>query len=201
MTEAAVVSGANRPWQWPILVGGFLAVAIPLALAPSLYPEFSSSDFVGYALRVTARVAGALFLLAYIARPLVQLFGVGRSLVLHRRYLGLAAAIAHTIHFAYLVVLFTGLGEWPDPITLVFGGFAFLLFWAMALTSNAASVRALGARWKTLHRTGMHYIWLIFLQTWAGRISEDPIYLAITLAFLLAALLRLQAWRVSRRSR
>lgn len=199
MAEAVVSQKRSVPWKWPILIGGVLAVALPLAVAPSVYPEFTSADFVGYALRVTARVAGALFLLAYIARPLVQLYGVGSSLVRHRRYLGIAAAIAHTVHAAYLVVLFRALGEWPDLITLVFGGFAFVLFWAMALTSNDAAMRALGSRWKTLHRTGIHYIWFIFLQTWAGRVTGEPIYVAITLAFVLAAVLRFRAWRVTRR--
>lgn len=58
------------------------------------------------ALRVSARLAFIAFLLAYVARPWHELTGRGRWLILYRRYFGLAAALVHTVHFAYIVALF-----------------------------------------------------------------------------------------------
>ena len=56
----------------------------------------------------------------------------------------------------------------------------------MALTSNRASQRRLGANWARLHRFAMHYLWLIFMQAFAGvAIAEgDPLYIAIAAARL-----------------
>ena len=54
-------------------------------------------------LRVTARLAFAAFLVAYAARPILQLTGVGRRLVSNRRFFGLSAALSQTVHLAYVV--------------------------------------------------------------------------------------------------
>jgi len=42
----------------------------------------------------------------------------------------------------------------------------------LAPTSNDASMRLLGLWGKRLHRTGIHYIWLIFLASYAIRILD-----------------------------
>lgn len=180
------------------------ALALAGSLAAGAY-QFQGIDYLGYALRVTARISLLAFLLAYAARPLVQLLDRGRWLLRNRRYLGLAAAASHTVHFGY-VLAHDRLAEQPaDPATWILGGAAFGLFWIMALTSNDASVRRLGRRWKHLHRFGMHYIWLVFFYTYLGAALGAggwywvfPVALAAALGLRVAAFLRRRAPRVAR---
>lgn len=73
----------------------------------------------------------------------------------------------------------------------------------MALTSSDAAMKALGANWKRLHRTGIHVIWLVFTLAYAKRIPEaDTMITGLvgTALCLLAAGLRLAAWRKTRRA-
>ena len=77
----------------------FATVIVMLGIALLLTPEeIALEERHAYGLRVTARIAFAFFMLAYIARPLVQTFGTGHWLMRHRRHLGLAAALAHAVH-------------------------------------------------------------------------------------------------------
>jgi DMSO/TMAO reductase YedYZ heme-binding membrane subunit len=85
-----------------------------------------------------------------------------------RRYLGLSAALSHTVHFGYVCAYLVVSDEPIDWTTIVFGGAAFGLMWVMALTSNNRAQRAMGLWWQRLHLVGMHYIWLIFMQTFVG---------------------------------
>ncbi|NIP16390.1 MAG: hypothetical protein GWM88_17245 [Pseudomonadales bacterium] len=157
-------------------------------------------DAFGYGLRVTARTAFLFFMLAYLARPVRELTGGSTWLVRHRRYLGLAMAVAHTVHFGYIVLYFRAVGELPDAITIVFGGGAFVVMWLMALTSNDASVRRLGARWRRLHRGGMHYLWFIFAYTWLGVALVDPWYWGFVAVALIGFAVRIAAQVARRRS-
>ncbi len=182
---------AAKPWKWPILVASPLLLAVSY-LAMPVYAEYS--DEIGYMLRVTARLAFALLMLAYVARPLQRAFGIGRSLVLHRRYLGLAMAFAHTVHFGYVVLLVQHSAQPLGWVTIIGGGLAFVLMWLMAATSNDRSVALLGKNWRRLHTFGLHYLWLVFMQSFAGRIGPDDehyLYAGLTVAGLLGLLLRI----------
>lgn len=152
------------------------------------------------ATRYTARVGFPLLILAYIARPLLQLTraNFAKHLVQKRREIGLGFAITHTIHLIAIALLFWNIGEWPDLVAMIGGGGAYAFLYAMALTSNQSAMKALGRRWKTLHTIGIHYLWLIFLQSYAGRIFspehivEGAVFTTIALG---AAGVRLVAWR------
>lgn len=80
----------------------------------------------------------------------------------------------------------------------------YVLLYAMALTSNDASQRAMGIWWKRLHTVGIHWLWFIFTFSYFGRIM-DPARMAQGLIFFpicIAALgLRLAAWSKARRKR
>ena len=52
----------------------------------------------------------------------------------------LAAALVHSVHFAYIVALFA-----LTEAVLEAVGFAYLCIWVMALTSNRAAQQRLGA--------------------------------------------------------
>lgn len=125
------------------------------------------------AARYTVRVSFPLFLLAYLAGPLTTLWrsDVTRWLQRNRRYLGLNFAIAHTIHLGALTSYFVFLGISPDAATLIGGGLAYALMFAMAATSNDWSVKKLGTNWRRIHSVGLHYLWFIFLITYMGRLS------------------------------
>ena len=186
------------PWKWPIIGASVALVLLGYLMMPALSPE----DEVGYMLRVTARVAFLFLMLAYLARPLRMLLGnvsatrdFVRSWLKHRRYLGLAMAFAHTVHAGYVLALPLVLGVELELGIIVGGGLAFVLMWAMTATSNDASIRALGKNWRRLHLLGLHYLWIIFMQSFAGRVfveDADPIY-AILVVFGLVGL-ALRSW-------
>lgn len=95
-------AGSGKILKWPILLGSVAVMLLSYLWMP-VYPEYL--DEVGYMLRVTARLAFILLMLAYLARPMQRAFGIGRTLLLHRRYLGLAMALALTLHFYYVIRL------------------------------------------------------------------------------------------------
>lgn len=181
----------------PALVGWWIVGLSALSTFVLLWltPESGLRDELGYALRVTARLAFAMLLLAYIARPWHQLTGTGGWLLRHRRYFGLSAAITHTAHFGYIVALFVLTEETLETTTAVFGGLAYVLIWFMALTSNRAAQRRMGLWWSRVHRFGMHYLWLIFMQAFAGVAiaTGEVFYVAIAALGLVALMLRIAA--------
>ena len=186
---------------------GATAVGLVLALAVSPAALSLSSDItlehIGYMLRVTARLAFFMLLLAYIARPLGQLAGPGFGLIRLRRYLGLSAALSHTVHFGYVCAYLMVSGEPIDWTTTVFGGAAFALLWMMALTSNNRARRAMGLWWRRMHLVGMHYIWLIFMQTFIGvaLTASSNWAQAMSVLGLVALGIRASAWLSQRLSR
>lgn len=179
----------------------FSGVAVLLVVGLGSSPQYAEpADAVGYGLRVTARIAFLFFMLAYLARPLRDLTGGGTWLLRHRRYLGLAMAVAHSVHFAYIVLYFRAIGEVPDVLTAVFGGGAFVVMWLMTLTSNDVSVRTLGATWKRLHRSGMHYLWFIFFYTWLGVALVEPWYWSFVAVAIAGLALRVASYVKRRRA-
>jgi methionine sulfoxide reductase heme-binding subunit len=132
------------------------------------------ADDAMFAARYTARVSFPLFILVYVAAPMQRLrpSDFWRSIVRRRRQWGLGFALAHTIHLialAYRSIEFLGM---PALQSLLGGGLAYALMFAMAATSNDASMRALGIWWKRLHRAGLHWIWFIFAFSYLKRIFD-----------------------------
>jgi len=160
--------------------------------------------------RITARTSVFFFLAAFTASALLKLWRTeaARFLVMNRRYIGLSFALAHFIHLGALIAFFAVSGERPGLVTIIGGGGAYLFIALMAATSNDRSVRKLGPNWRRLHLTGSWYVWVIFLNSYAGRVAEgrEPRWMFAGLAFLLiaAAGLRIAAWvkgRAAKRAR
>lgn len=118
----------------------------------------------------------------------------GVNLLRFRRTIGLIAFAYVSLHLATWVFLDLQLRWaeiWADIvkrpyITMGMAGFALMV--PLALTSNAASIRRLGASaWQKLHRLtylaavagGIHYIWLV--KSWP---LEPILYLGAILALL-----------------
>ena len=157
------------------------------------FADISATDHIGYMLRVTARIAFFLLLLAMIARPFRQLTGMGFELLRHRRYLGLAMSFVSTVHFFYVVAYLQISAEPLKMTTIIFGGFAFLLTWILAATSNDSSQRMLGVWWRRIHVFSSYYIWLIFMVAFFGTLREnsEPLYAGIVSTGLVAVSLRI----------
>ena len=135
------------------------------------------------------------FLVAGLAiTPLRRL--VGLNLMKFRRAVGLITFYYVCCHLLVWAVLdLQVLGQlWPEIVKrpyIAVGMAAFVLMVPLAVTSNNASVRRLGAKWRTLHRLvypaailgGVHYLMLA-----KGFRIEPLVYLAIIVALLLIRL-------------
>ena len=186
--------------NYVILLFALIVMATGFATAPPITSAEFLAEHIGYMLRVTARLAFAVLLLAYVARPMAELLRSRRVLMRHRRYLGLAVALVMTVHFGYVCAYLVTSGEELDWLTGIFGGAAFLLLWLMAATSTTAARFKLGIAWYRLHLVGMHYVWLIFMQTFIGvALSSDSSWaLAMSALGMVALSVRLAAWTAQR---
>ena len=150
------------------------------------------------AARYTARLAFPIFVVVFVASSWNRLAPsrVSRFLVQRRRALGLAFATAHTIHLGALVTRNVVAGERPDVVTLLAGGGAYLVMFAMVATSNDAAVRLLGRNWLRLHKVGIYWLWFVFTVSYAKRTFGDHPEFAPLFGLALAALaLRIAASR------
>ncbi len=129
-----------------------------------------------HVMKPTAWLAFALFIMAFTASSVQILFpgSYGRWAMKNRRYIGLSFALVHFIH-AGLVLSNLALTEASRTAgELSGGGLAYVFLGLMAITSNNASVRKLGAKnWKRLHKVGSYYIWLIFVARSFGELPGN----------------------------
>jgi len=164
---------ARSGWGLTLCIGAALLLGSLLLLALAGTGEAGVRMWT----RATARASVALFLLAFVARPLRRFWQGSASawLLANRRYLGVSAAFAELLHGIALVWLFRAFAtaeQAPDAQTLIGGGLGFALYFAMALTSSDAAVAALGRRaWKTLHTIGAYWVWFIFALTNWGNVQ------------------------------
>ncbi len=154
--------------------------------------------------RTTAETSFVLFLSAFTASALAHLWPSPptRWMLRNRRYLGVSFAVSHAIHLVAIVSLAGALGDQfrLDPVTLIFGGTAYLFIAAMTATSFDRSAAWLGPHaWKRLHRIGAHYVWFIFALQYVGLLTRSFWYAPFIAAVLAAMGLRVAAWLSSRR--
>jgi methionine sulfoxide reductase heme-binding subunit len=192
----------SAPSGWPLTA--WIAAALVAASAAHFLAFGTDVEAVRAWIRATARSSLALFLLAFCARPLRQLWRARSSawLLANRRYLGVGFAASHALH---------GIGiswfalAWPevyhaDATTLVAGGVTYVVIAAMTATSNDRAVAWLGrARWQRLHRVGIWTIWTVFLATFAGQAATSPLHAILAAMLVAGAALRVAArWRQRR---
>ena len=181
------------------LTAAFFGSALIAAIF--LYYGGSSDDSIRVALRVSARCAFLFFLLAFVARPLQQLYStrVTRALLEHRRQFGIAFA---GVHCAHLMLIIYRAQQIPDFNVELgrshFGVIVYLLILFMLITSFDAPARALGPRnWKILHTTGVYAIGFALTQTLLPNSraeASQPDYILFTLLIVSAVALRLVAF-------
>jgi len=143
------------------------------------------------------------FMGAYAASSLRRLWRVPATawLLRNRRYVGLSFAVAHAVHALAVLGLATLLGDAfeYDPVSLGFGGLAYVFVAALAATSSDRAVAALGpARWRRLHRIGVHYVWFVFAVTEIPVALHSPQHFALAGLVVGGAALRVAAARAGR---
>jgi sulfoxide reductase heme-binding subunit YedZ len=184
----------------------WLLLAAPLALLTYNYVFettflFGEVYYGGY-VHDTGRWAAWALLAALAAAPLRLSFphsGFTRWFMAQRRYLGVASFAYAGAHLAAYLAQQDWARIAEDFAQAAFwtGWIAFVIFAALALTSNDASVRRLRHNWKSLHRLVHPAAILAFLH-WALT-AFDPF-----LAYChIAGLALLEGWRLflARRSR
>ena len=191
--------------RWPWLLGLLLGSA---ALALGLTQPEDIERQWQLAARWTARVGFPLLIAAYIARPLTQLWksDLSKGLLKHRKYFGLGFATSHTIHLYALFTAYWVANQEMELLTILGGGGAYAIMYVMAFTSNQRAMKALGKWWKRIHLAGIHWLWLIFVQSYAARLfeagTESRGYALFGfLVAMGAAFIRFLAWQKTRSRR
>jgi len=150
-----ITSIVNHPFfSW-------LVLALP---APALLADFFYHDrYYAEIMYESGLLATQLMVLALAISPLTQVFraipillSALRWLLKRRRALGVAAFGYAAVHTGFYLRDIASLElawlELEEPALLI-GWFAFAVLLVLAATSNSASVRRLGPRWKTLQRS------------------------------------------------
>ena len=171
----------------------WLVAAVSVITAIAYATGTNQIDAIRMTLRTTARMSLGLFLLAFTAAALAQLFPSGATQWLrrHRRSLGLGFAASHSWHLLAIISLaklhpatFAAL---TNPVTIISGSITYALIFAMAATSFDVTARAIGPRaWRWLHTIGAWFIWVSFLIAEGKRIPGNPFY-ALPFALVLIA--------------
>ncbi len=185
----------------------WLITAALVAMSAAMVAMHPGEEGARLVIRATARTSLVLFALAFSASALRRLWPGGFTtwLLRNRRYLGVAFAASHAIHLVAIVAFAridpTEFGQISPVANRIVAGLAYVFIFAMAATSLDRMVAWLGARrWKLLHTVGAHYIWLIFLLSFAKRIPQGPGY-ALGSALLLGVMgLRLWARRAGNKA-
>lgn len=187
-----------------LLVIPFTAAVLLTAVGWLVFTHGATEETARRLIRLSATTSLLLFALAWSASSLHLLLGSRWQPVLRaRRRIGIAFALSHTVHLAaiaWLVELAYD-GDWwqVDPVG---GALIYTFIYVMALTSNDASVRVLGARrWRRLHWIGGYAIWIAFAQSYiANALQRDGLHYPVFAALCLAlVMLRVTAfWRQRR---
>lgn len=174
---------------WP----GYILLLIPSALLwQAALANQLGADPVKALEHEHGEIALQLLIASLMITPLRQF--VGLNLIKFRRMLGLMAFAYAAIHFGiylWLDLQFLWaqiLGDLIKRPYIIVGWLAFVAMIPLAITSNQASIRRVGAAdWRKLHRlvyisaifVVLHYLWLV--KSWT---AEPLTYSAITLILL-----------------
>jgi DMSO/TMAO reductase YedYZ heme-binding membrane subunit len=141
-----------------------------------------------------------LFALAYLARPATGLWPspLTKRLLRERKWLGDGFAVSHLAHLFAIIAV--AVEDWDAFLadrnaTTLLALVAFAVIFAMAITSIDRVRKAMSNRaWNGLHRTGMHLVWIVFMGSYAGRLTTSvvgPVAVAVLVAI---AAVRVAAW-------
>ncbi|WP_082944578.1 ferric reductase-like transmembrane domain-containing protein [Mycobacterium sp. 852013-50091_SCH5140682] len=159
-------------------------------------------DGANLGIRITARTSAILFLLAFTASSLYQLWPTNATKWIrrNRRYLGVGFAGSHFVHAIFIVTAVV-LNEQrfethvvdPTPhgvFVLDFIAYGFII--AMTITSfDRIAKRMQYATWKRLHLTGSYVIWFtFFIAYWRRGVTYTEFYGPFLMIVLAALIIR-----------
>jgi len=187
------LSATAFSWALALLCGVWL-VAVAVAWDPARWPALMARG-LGH---LTFLSLAAVLLSSPLARLHPERFA---GLVRYRRALGIAALVPAVLHFAFVLWSTPALRRLElEPATDIPGlvGLGSLL--VLGATSNARAQRALGPRWKTLHRT---LLVVAFGATTPAAIAAEwtPIGLLVLPVALTVLLYRVRYYRALGASR
>lgn len=176
----------DRQTATTFLIATFLTgIVAGVYLAVRGYDE----DGLSVVLRYSGRIAFAILILVFAARPLQQLLRKPwtAKLLRNRRQLGVAFAGIHTAHFGLIMMRVRESAEMSfDTIVNPFATMVYLVIFAMLVTSFSAPARKIGRKaWKALHKTGLYVLFASFSVTQVPR-SPDELELANGVLIVLA---------------
>ncbi len=172
-------------WFWGLL-------AVPGLLVVSLYG--TDAITYGQAVHQTGQWSVALLVLVLSITPLQRVFTNASWLTwlrMHRRPLGVASFVYAGLHTAIYLERKWGAGlilKEGLEAPLATGWLAAFLMLLLALTSNGASVRMMGARWKSLHRAVYPAAALTLLHWLLASFNPVPAYFVAGLLLLIEGL-------------
>ncbi|MFV8231848.1 ferric reductase-like transmembrane domain-containing protein [Mycolicibacterium fortuitum] len=153
-------------------------------------------------IRITARTSAILFLLAFTASSLYQLWpnDTTKWIRRNRRYLGVGFAGSHLVHAGFIVATivlnqqrFETRVVDPTPhgvFVLDFIAYGFII--AMTITSfDRVAKRMRYSTWKALHLTGSYVIWFtFFIAYWRRGVTYTEFYGPFLMIVLAALIVR-----------
>ncbi len=189
------------------------ATLLNLVLAGSLlFFAGTSTDGTELALRVTARVSLAYFLLVFVAGPFERLRprGLGAWLRQRRRAFGVVFGLSMALHVGFILRLYALHAPARPPMVtetdFSIGIPGLVIVGLMTITSIVVLRRRLGELWwKRLHTTGIYFVWAVFFLCLVDSVSRKATahpFLAYQLfiaALLVAMAVRLAAALTRRR--
>lgn len=186
-------------WQWLVHTASW----VPLGVL--VWDYFQGNLTVNPIQAITQRtglLALTWLLFSLACTPLNTLFAFRPALKV-RRALGLYAFFYASLHFLTFFVLDYGANltfiwlDLRDKPYILAGSLALLILIALAVTSTRASMKALGKRWKSLHRLVYPASLLVVIHyTWSVKadIRLPLVYGGILAVLLLARWSRLRKW-------
>ena len=159
----------NARKNWLALSGAFLISGVFSATYLLLFG--ADDENLRFVLRLTARCAALIFLLAFIARPLHQVSATAatRTLLKYRRQVGVAFASVHTVHLLLIFLRTSLVPEFEFAPKDYVGGVVYFLILLMLITSFDLPARTIGPKaWKILHKTGLYVITVSFIHIGLG---------------------------------
>jgi methionine sulfoxide reductase heme-binding subunit len=189
---------SNTLSGWKLTCVLIVAIAVCSTLAAMAVGGASGANL---GIRYTARTSAILFLLAFTASSLYQLWPTSTTKWIrrNRRYLGVAFAGSHLVHAVFIVATIilnrqrfeTGVEHTPHAIYLVdFIAYGFII--AMTITSfDRISKRMQYATWHRLHLTGSYVIWFaFFIAYWRRGVTYTEFYGPFLIIVMAALIIR-----------
>lgn len=198
-TAPRQVSTALSGWKLTgILIAAVAIISTIAAVA------VGGANGANLGIRITARTSAILFLLAFTASSLYQLWPTTttRWIRRNRRYLGVAFAGSHVVHAFFIVATIllnkprfdTGVEHTPHGVYVVdFIAYGFII--AMTVTSfDRVAGRMRYETWHRLHVTGSYVIWFaFFLAYWRRGVTYTEYYGPFLIIVLGALVIRFMA--------